>query len=275
MRPAGRRGHAGRLPQPLRRQLPRGQGPARCGGDRARQQHPRRGLRPGRAPAQGRNLAQPQGRGRRQPLRLRRPPDQPAQLVPGRADRRRRHDPELDLLPRDRRRGPQHPVLRRRQLGQGRGQLVRRVVPEDDHEHHRLGYRRPDLRRPTGVPGLSAGNRADPGRATSRAGTSATRPSSPSRSASTCAARSTAPRSTTSSTGSVARGGRGPERVRERRGHRPGDRDDARRRRARGRRRSPGRRQRPRGASAPTAPATAVDQATSRRLRSAERDSQG
>ena len=85
----------------------------------------------------------------------------------------------------------------------GRGQLVGRVVPEDDHADHRLGDRRADLRRPPGVPGLPAGHRPDPRRLRARAGTCATRPSSPSRSASTCAARSTAPRSITSSSGSA------------------------------------------------------------------------
>ncbi len=42
-------------------------------------------------------------------------------------------------------------------LGADRGQLVRRVMPEDDHPDHRLGDGRADLRRPPGVPGLPAG----------------------------------------------------------------------------------------------------------------------
>ena len=136
------------------------------------------------------------------PLRLRRAPDRPAQLVLGGPVGVGGTVLNLDLLARDRRRGLQHAVLRRRRERAALGQLVRRVLSQDDHPVT------------SGAPpGGSIADRqecqvylrdtAPPRRATSRAGTSATRPSSPSRSASTCAARSTAPRSTTSSSGSA------------------------------------------------------------------------
>ena len=107
-------------------------------------------------------MAQPQGGGRRGPLRLCRAPAEPPELVPRRAGRRRRHRPQLDLLSRDRRRGPQHAVLRGRPERAHLGQLVRRVLPEDDHPDHDLGHRRADLRRSPGGPGLPARHRHCP-----------------------------------------------------------------------------------------------------------------
>ena len=114
-RARARGGHPGRVPQPLRRRLPRGQDPARRRRDRRGHARPRRGLRPGRAQAQGRHLAQPRRRGRRQPLRLRRASAQPLELVPRRAHGRRRDRAQQHLLARDRRRGLRDAVLPRRQ----------------------------------------------------------------------------------------------------------------------------------------------------------------
>ncbi len=138
------------------------------------------------------------------------------------------HDPEFDLFPRDRRRGLQHPLLCGRQLGAGRGQLVGRVLPEDDHADHRLGNRRANLRGPSGVPRLPQRYRPDPRRLSagmeralhdrahgagrllpSRRGVQ--RPDRSLRRA------------------GEDRSGERPERVRQRRGHRQGHRDDARR----------------------------------------------
>ena len=79
--------HPGRIPQPIRRGVPRGAGAARRRRDRRGHAHLRRGLRAGRSEAEGRYLAQQGLRGRRLPLRLRRPRDQPDQLVLRRADR--------------------------------------------------------------------------------------------------------------------------------------------------------------------------------------------
>ena len=52
------------------------------------------------------------------------------------------------------------------------GQLVRRVAAQDDDEDHDLGHEGSDLRRPPGVPGLPARHGRRSPRATGRAGTS-------------------------------------------------------------------------------------------------------
>ena len=71
----------GRLPLPLRRRLPGDEAPGRRRRHRRGHPRPRRGLRAGGAEAEGLDLAHQPRRGRRLPLRLRRPPDQPGQLV--------------------------------------------------------------------------------------------------------------------------------------------------------------------------------------------------
>ena len=60
------------------------------------------GVRPGRAEAQGRHLAQPALRRRRLPVRLRRPSGRPAVVVPGCAQLGRRNRARPGLLGRDR-----------------------------------------------------------------------------------------------------------------------------------------------------------------------------
>ena len=145
--------HPGRLPQPLRRRLPRGQAAARR--RRHRHGHPRpgRGLRPGGAASRRAHLAHQRSEGggclydyAAHPLDL-------AQLVPRRAasgvggtvlDQR--------LLGRDRRRGLLDPLLRRAATSvQLSVNWSDESLAQDDDPDHALGHRRPDLRRPPGV----------------------------------------------------------------------------------------------------------------------------
>ena len=170
--------HPGRLPQPLRRGLPRGAGAARRRRDRRGHARPRRGLRAGRAEAEGRHLAQQGGRGRRLPLRLRRARDRPDQLVlrasrPGSGARCcQRSSPRR---PTTRSSAPSTSTAA--QTGQLSVNWSRRVLAQDDDEGQHLGHGGADLRRPAGMPGLPARHGARSPTATSRAGTSATRPS--------------------------------------------------------------------------------------------------
>ena len=156
-----RPGHPGRLPQPVRRCVPRGQAP------------PRRSARSARvttalAEAYGPVVLKPAGRtwrsqrddGRRLPLRLRRASARTCsrgtcgapQSVSG---------SQLDqhLLGADRRRGAStlHYPSGTAQLIV---ELVGRVAAQDDDEDHAVGHARPDLRRPPGDPGLPARHRA-------------------------------------------------------------------------------------------------------------------
>ena len=107
----------------------RGQAAARRRRDRRGHPRPRRGLRAGGAEAQGRHLAQP-ARPRAAAASTTTPRTRStcstgtsAQPIGG-----RRHRAEHDLLARDRRRGLQHALLRRRQERAALGQLVRRVA---------------------------------------------------------------------------------------------------------------------------------------------------
>ncbi len=194
-------GHPGRLPQPARRLLPRGQAAARPRRHRHGARGPRRGLRPGRRAHPRSLLALAPGQRWRQPLRLRRPPARPAHLVPRRPGVRRRRPPHQHPLHRDRRRRRRHDLVRRRHRGAQR-QLVRRVAAQDVDPDHAVGQRRPDQRRPLRGPGPPHAVGCPSPRATRRAGTCATAPTcSPPRS-STCAARSTPRSSRTSSAGS-------------------------------------------------------------------------
>ncbi len=68
------------------------------------------------------------------------------------------------LLRRHRRRRLQHPLFRRRRDRPALGQLVGRVLPQDDDADDHLGHRGADLRRPPGMPGLPARHGADPRR---------------------------------------------------------------------------------------------------------------
>ena len=150
-----------------------------AGRDRRGHARPRRGLRPGRAQAQGRHLAQPQEPRAAAPLRLRRAPDRPRSTGTSASPiGRRRHRAQPHLLARDRRRGLQHALLPRRRDRADLGQLVRRVLSEDDHPDHRLGHRRAGST-PTARSARStcARRRTPPDRLRARAGTSATRPS--------------------------------------------------------------------------------------------------
>ena len=107
-------GHPGRLPLPLRRRLRARSSGCSTPGAIGRVTHVL-------AEAYGPVVLKPQGstwrsqkqRGRRLPLRLRRPSAQPAQLVPRRADRCRRHRARPGLLARDRRRGRSRPCTSR------------------------------------------------------------------------------------------------------------------------------------------------------------------
>ena len=128
--------------------------------------------------AEGRHLAQPQGR-RAAAASTTTPPTR-STCSTGTSARPTRvggHRARSDLLARDRRRGLQHPVLRRRDDRAALGQLVRRVVPQDDDQDHRLGHDRPDLRRPPGDARSTCATAPRSRRATSTAGTSATPPS--------------------------------------------------------------------------------------------------
>ena len=137
----------------------RGQAAARRRSDRRGDPCSGRGIRPRRAEAKGRNLAQPAHRGRWMPVRLRRARPRPRQLVRRRAGGRRRYGAEQRVLARDRRRGLQHPLLPPGNDGPDLRQLVRRVLPQDDDPHHRLGHEGTDLRRPAGMPGVYPGHR--------------------------------------------------------------------------------------------------------------------
>ena len=122
----------------------RGQAAARRRRDRHGHARARRGVRPGRAQAQGRHLAQPQaseGGGclydyAAHPLNL-------LNWYFGEPTRRRRHRAQPDLLARDRRRGLRHPVLRRRrERAASRSTGRDESLPQDDDPDHDLGHRR-------------------------------------------------------------------------------------------------------------------------------------
>ena len=127
---------------------------------------------------QGRNVAQPKDRGRRVPLRLCRACHQSGQLVPRRAGGCRRHGPQQRVLARDRRRGASSTLYYPKgRDGADLGQLVRRVLSQDDHPHHRSGARQvessPIARNARSI--CETPQLLPP--ATSTAGTCATRPS--------------------------------------------------------------------------------------------------
>ena len=246
-----RRRHPGRLPQPVRRQLPRGQGAARRRGDRDGQQRPRRGVRAGRAEAQGRHLAQPQGP-RAAAASTTTPPTRSTCSTGTWASPigvggtvltsifSREIDDEVFST-----------------LFYGDGSTARVSVNWSDESCRKmttrvsaLGHRRADLRRPPGMPGLPARHGSDPARL--RAGLERPLHDRADRAGLVLPAR----RGVQRPDRPLRRAGprrerRRPERLRERRGDRQGDRDDG-RRRGQGRRRRRRSRSRPRrrGASA-------------------------